>query len=111
MFYCLDNCTIIASESLISEIMSQLRAKTSAPYRWRRQFRLYLSELCEIISVEESDIKSDIRDPKDLHILAAAAEGKCDLIITGDNDLLELERYKVVEIIKPSDFWKAVQQK
>lgn len=89
--------------------MDRLRSKTNVPYRWRRLFRLHLSEVCEIISFESTDIDSNIRDPKDLHIIAAASEGQCDFIITGDKDLLDLSRYKSIAIITPADFLEIIK--
>lgn len=68
--------------------------------------RIYLSEICEAVSIERADIDADVRDAGDIHVIAAATEGRCDFIITGDKDLLELEEYKEVYIISPSDFLK-----
>lgn len=104
VFYCLENCTVIVSEALIDEIIDRLRIKTNAPYRWRRFLRLHLGEICEVISFESSLIGSNVRDPKDLHIITAASEGECDFIITGDKDLLVLGKHKKIQIITPSEF-------
>jgi putative PIN family toxin of toxin-antitoxin system len=45
-------------------------------------------------------------DPADDNILAAAITGEVDFIITGDNDLLKLNKIQGIQIIKPSAFWK-----
>ena len=41
------------------------------------------------------------RDPKDDAVLACAIEGNAAYVVTGDEDLLTLSRYKGVQIITP----------
>lgn len=43
-------------------------------------------------------------DPDDNRILECALEGKVQLIITGDDDLLRLKIFKNIEILKPRSF-------
>lgn len=44
------------------------------------------------------------RDEDDNRVLEAAIEGKCNYIITGDEDLLDLKKYKNIKILTPEDF-------
>jgi putative PIN family toxin of toxin-antitoxin system len=44
------------------------------------------------------------RDPEDDQILACAIEGHADYVVTGDQDLLSLERYREIPIISPAAF-------
>jgi putative PIN family toxin of toxin-antitoxin system len=44
------------------------------------------------------------RDPDDDHILACAIEGHADHLVTGDQDLLALERFQGIPIISPRAF-------
>jgi predicted nucleic acid-binding protein len=45
------------------------------------------------------------RCPEDNRVLECAVEGECSLIATGDRrDLLSLEHYRHIEIIKARDF-------
>lgn len=46
------------------------------------------------------------RDPGDDAILGTALAGQCDLIVTGDRDLLDLEVYEKIPIVSPRDFWR-----
>ena len=48
-------------------------------------------------------------DPDDNKILDCAVEAKADYIVSGDNHLLKLKKYRVVKIIRPSDFEKIVR--
>ena len=45
------------------------------------------------------------RDPDDNRVLEAAWEGGCDFIITGDQDLLDLGKYKKIKILTAEEFF------
>jgi uncharacterized protein len=47
---------------------------------------------------------TDCRDPDDNLFLALALDGEASLIITGDLDLLTLNPWRGVQIVKPGDF-------
>ncbi len=44
------------------------------------------------------------RDPKDGKLLELAIDGRADLIITGDKDLLVLNPFEGVPIVTPMDY-------
>ena len=46
-----------------------------------------------------------VRDPEDNKILESAVEAGADFLITNDNDLLTLEEYEGVKIVRPVQFW------
>ena len=50
------------------------------------------------------------RDADDDHIIGTALAGHCDCIVTGDKDLLHLQKAKGVRIVSPSDFWNMEHQ-
>lgn len=45
------------------------------------------------------------RDPDDDWVLALGARVGATCIVTGDRDLLELEKFESVPILSPRDFW------
>ena len=45
-----------------------------------------------------------VRDKHDRHVLACASSTKCEFIVTGDKDLLVLEKLKNTKIVKAKDF-------
>ena len=46
----------------------------------------------------------ECRDPKDDKFLEVALNGKADLIITGDADLLTLHRWRGIAILSPANY-------
>lgn len=45
-----------------------------------------------------------VRDEDDNKVLEAAVEGRCNFIITGDRDLLELGQFQKIQIMTPVQF-------
>lgn len=104
--YCIVHCQIVVSAMLVNELIDRLKRKTDAPHRWLHQSGLLLNQVC--IFAELHDLPAVVRDKKDNHIIAAAVANGCDYIITGDKDLLELESYRGIAIIRPAEFLELV---
>ena len=49
------------------------------------------------------------RDPEDDAVLSAAIEGRADVIVTGDADLLALEEHEGIAIVTPRAFFDLFQ--
>jgi putative PIN family toxin of toxin-antitoxin system len=50
------------------------------------------------------------RDPDDNAVLECAIEGKAEFIVSGDNDLLELKKFRGIEIVRASEFLEILQK-
>jgi predicted nucleic acid-binding protein len=48
----------------------------------------------------------ECRDPKDDEFLEVALNGRADLILTGDADLLAMHPWRGVAILSPTDYLK-----
>ncbi len=48
------------------------------------------------------------RDPKDDKFLELAVNGRADLIVSGDNDLLVLNPFREIPIVQPTAFIRAI---
>lgn len=46
------------------------------------------------------------RDPADDQIFADALINQVEFILSGDKDLLSMERYEGIRIVAPKDYWK-----
>jgi putative PIN family toxin of toxin-antitoxin system len=44
------------------------------------------------------------RDPRDNHILELALSGSADAVVTGDSDLLILDPFRGIRILRPAEF-------
>lgn len=51
-------------------------------------------------------VKIVTRDPDDNRILEAALAAQAEYIISGDKDLLAVERWRDIRIVSPADFMK-----
>ena len=80
----------------------------------KKKFKLSSNDLYEITSIV-SEVASEIldhlspvpricRDPNDDMIIACAIDAAADYIVTGDEDLLILKRYKDIIILNPRNF-------
>jgi putative PIN family toxin of toxin-antitoxin system len=79
----------------------------------RKKFDLNKKEIEDYIKIIESysikiiprnEIEEICRDKDDDKILQCGLEGNVDFIITGDDDLLVLEKYKDIRIVKPKEY-------
>lgn len=56
----------------------------------------------EIVAVEQP-VRA-CRDPKDDKFLEAAVNGRADVLVTGDRDLLDLHPFRGIAILTPADY-------
>lgn len=103
--YCLEAHVLLCCPSILKELEEKLLHKFRFP-------KVRIKEILNFIQtnslkIEAKPLSSPVcRDPEDDPILAAAMEGKADCLITGDEDLLILKRFKGIPILKPNQFWK-----
>jgi uncharacterized protein len=79
-----------------------------------KKFKLTIADISEISAIvseaasemlhELNPIPNICRDPNDDMILACAIDTTADYIVTGDEDLLILKKYKDIIIINPRNF-------
>lgn len=101
------NCILIFSEELLNEFLTVIQRP-----KFRRFFTSEDTEyLMDVIQeyAEFTYVKSDIkicRDVKDNFLLSLAKDAKADFLITGDNDLLQIETFNNTTIINLTEFLK-----
>lgn len=101
---CVAEHEIILSGYIISEVRKNLEKKIKLPEAVVKDIIGYLET--EALSVSPADIPaSACRDKDDLGVIAAAVSGKADIIISGDNDLISIKKYKSIKILTPREFW------
>jgi len=107
---CLTKHEIILSEHLLEEIKKGFIRKLKVPATLAHQ---------RIDSIK-SDVRVEMpaevpahscRDPKDLHVLGLALASKAQYIVSGDEDLWSLKKFKGTLILQPRGFWEILKEK
>ena len=96
---------IIISEQTLDELkvtLSKPKLKKYLSVKDKLSF-IYKFEV-QVIMVSIKHKISLCRDPKDNMYLELALSGNAEYIITGDNDLLQLNPFKNIPIITPKEF-------
>lgn len=89
-----------ASEPILSDVERKLVEKFHRPgVESASQVASYREILELVVPADVSAPK--LRDPRDLHVLGTAVAAKANLIVTSDQDLLTLKRYKKIGIVHP----------
>ena len=88
---------LLISKDILDELLSTLARKFSRDIDELSRVAVVLTEMAEMIKTE-SRLKA-LKDDPDNRILECAADGRADLIVTGDKDMLQLKDYKGIKII------------
>ena len=100
---CLHSHEIVLCEKLLDEILRNLRQKIKLPAGIVKDIGKLLREHADIVTPVPL-ARSLCRDPDDVKILGLAVAANVDCIVTGDKDLLILERFQGIPILTPRSF-------
>ncbi|MGA9212063.1 putative toxin-antitoxin system toxin component, PIN family [Kaistella sp.] len=92
-----------------SELVSELQATISKPKLQKYFSENALEEMLLVFDeyIDFINVKSKVkicRDPNDDFLLSLAKDGKANFLLTGDKDLLEIEKFEKTSIVKFSTF-------
>ena len=96
---------LLASTATLRELVEKLLSVKFDPYVSREKrdaLILRLAPLVEIVEVVQTIRAS--RDPKDDKFLEVAVNGRADVVVTGDGDLLELNPFRGIAIVTPAAY-------
>ena len=94
----------ITSPILLAEFKEIYRKKFPL---LKEDFELTIENIEEIFGIIQPLKTLDLlRDNDDNRVLEAAVEGKCNYIVTGDKELLNLGNYQGIKIVTPDQFLK-----
>lgn len=94
---------LITSHELLTELLFVLsRPKFKISSEEIEKLAVFLHKRTYFVTPQEK--LSVCRDPEDDKILECAAEGKPDFIVTGDEDLLVLDTFRGIPILRPNEF-------
>jgi putative PIN family toxin of toxin-antitoxin system len=96
---------LIGTDATMQEFVTKLLAAKFDPYVSRAARETLLQRLQPVIKIVPvvQTVKA-CRDSQDDKFLEAAINGRADVIITGDKDLLALHPFSGVEILAPADY-------
>lgn len=101
---------LFTSPQLVTELEDVLsRDKFAARLRLTRFTSAFLlaryTQLAILVAPGEV-LVPELRDPKDIHVLACALAVRAETIVSGDADLHALGTFRGIPILSPSDFLK-----
>lgn len=99
------NVRLLFSTELLDEIASTITKPKLKKYfaaNGLEEMLITLEPFIDIIKIQSS--VSICRDPKDNFLLELAQDGKADYLLTGDKDLLDIEKFGKTKIISISTF-------
>ena len=96
---------LLVSEDTMNELARVLDRPKFDPYVSREDRRRFINLLGGVTRIVPIARRIHVcRDPKDDMFLDVALNGEAKAIITGDADLLALDPFHGVRIVKPADF-------
>lgn len=103
--------TAVYSEPLLDELLEKL-----ALPRIRDKYNLTDTDVSDFLAllalrgemVEPRRKVEVCRDPDDDLVIEAALEGRARFVVTGDDDLLSLEKFETVDFVTPRTFLESL---
>jgi putative PIN family toxin of toxin-antitoxin system len=105
----LDRHDLIVSEQVLEELDAALDTKLGVPTERRALVLSYLRQF-EVVAHQPGTPLPKVRDPTDATVLAAAIQGRADVLVSGDRDLLAVLTPDL-KIVSPRGFWELVGPK
>lgn len=102
---CLEHHQVILCDEILNDIEEKLRRKLKVAPPVIAEFVRVLRHNAQILKPEIVE-STACRDPDDNVILGLVAPGRADVIVTGDDDLLTIRRFKGAPIMTPREFWE-----
>ena len=96
---------LVTSEFILEELARKLLEKFSFPKREADSVAAFLRRVA--IVVEPSDLPTEVcRDSTDIPVRGTATAGECTLLISVDRDLLDMQQFNEIPIIRPGEYWR-----
>jgi putative PIN family toxin of toxin-antitoxin system len=105
--HALDHGVVIFSEATMSELAEVLSRSKFDSFVSRAERELFLAQIeraAELVPIIQ--LVRACRDPNDDKFLEVALNGRADVIITGDADLLRMHPWRDVAILSPAEYLK-----
>lgn len=100
-----DSGQLLISDAMLAElaaVLSRPKFNSYITINDRQEFLRLLSRVAERVPITYTI--HTCRDPKDNMVLELAVNGRADLIVTGDQDLLVLGPFQSIPIVTPASY-------
>lgn len=94
---------LVIPEVVVEEARRVLREKIRVDQRGMASFDAVV-EQCEVAPSTDAPSPTPVRDPDDERVLADALAADCELLVTGDDDLLSVASGSPIPILSPRAF-------
>jgi putative PIN family toxin of toxin-antitoxin system len=104
----LDEGILVFSEATMTELVEVLRRPKFDHYVSREERAIFLGQLgavAELVPIIQ--LVRECRDPNDDKFLEVALNGRADVIVTGDEDLLAMNPWRGVPIATPVHYLRS----
>lgn len=88
----------------LAEVLSRTKFDRYVSLQDRKSFIQRLGQIAELVPIIQ--VVKECRDPNDDKFLEVALNGRADVIITGDADLLAIDPWRDVKILTPLEYVK-----
>ncbi|MDX2063435.1 MAG: putative toxin-antitoxin system toxin component, PIN family [Bacteroidia bacterium] len=95
------DASIFISNAILHEFQSVLSGKLKLPAEFIAESSTHISVLAQTAELQGPPV-TVCRDPNDNHVLQLCREVHADFLLTGDKDLLVLERFEATRIVNPT---------
>ncbi len=100
---------LIVAVPLLKELERVLVKKFKVPNSIVDHAITFLKQ-ASIEAKPEYNMKFPIQDKDDILILSCAIQGKADIFVTGDKELLKLKKIDSMKVVSPREFWNILKK-
>jgi putative PIN family toxin of toxin-antitoxin system len=108
---CCDLCASVATLAELKEVLAREKFRHYLTDGARERFVRTIEANVRRFTVREEDcllLDPACRDPKDNKFLALAAEAEAEVLVSSDTDLLVLDPWRGVRVVRPAEFLELV---
>lgn len=99
---------LLISARVLSELRRVLRSKFGVDQELIDEF-IWLMRQDTVLARPGQMPSVEIQDQDDLPILSAAIAAEADVFVTGDKELLDIDRIEKLAILSPRQFWEKLK--
>lgn len=101
--------TLVTGEVVLRELGRVLRKRIGLPPGAVKEIDGFLREH-EVVPKPAARAAVPKRDADDQWVVASAVEGRADVLVTGDRDLLDIVADAPIKIVDPRGFWHLLRK-